>query len=707
MMHLDLLFQRMFPSSQARSARRQNRRRLRASQGGQRRTLHLESLEGRRVMAVLYAAEAAGFTDAAGGVGPIEQASLATPAGGTVTIQAGTYTEDDVVIDKNLTLQGKGAVILQAPTSNAGIGITITGNPQTVVIAGFNIEGFHSSLQSSGGGTLNLTDIALHTGAPLVVQPLIIVGTNPPPVGLPSSTISNVNNVNLVNTTGASGTVVIDSNGVAGFFDGYEVLALANVGNVSATTNSADITFSVSPLANTTVTVNGDSQQTQPSPSDSLNLYPTAPAGAKLMIESDPPGFSGSWTFTNAKPVNFSHIETITPNTVTASGGQTITATETVNTGSQVVATFTDPANLPLADYSAEINWGDGTSSTGVVTFNATSGVYSVSGSHTYDEDGSDQLAITVHRLGAPDVTLNGTATVVEPPLVRLFPPVVAPVGHEGVPINITAGYFQHGANTEPPSGFTATIDWGDGTLSSGTVLLSGSQYAVTGSHTYQDEGTFSVKAEVTDTSGGASLSLGTTAFIREALLPDGTEGTANQRFVSELFSDLLHRPVDAGGLAYWSGQLDSGATRFQVAVGIENSDEYRQDEVDALFEHYLHRHADAGALSGYNTFLKDGGTDEQLAAVIVGSDEYFSQRGGGTNDGFLNAVFQDALNRPIDAGGKTAFEQFLSGGGSRGQAGEIVFASEEYHADVVQNLYLDTLDRPADPGGQSLGCAN
>ena len=459
--------------------------------------------------------------------------------------------------------------------------------------------------------------------------------------------------------------------------------------------------------------MNGGSPTTPATPNNTLNVELAYHDGAKLMISSDQPGFSGSWTFTNTKPVNFSHIETISPSTVTYNSAQSINATEGITTGSSVVATFTDPSNLPLTDYSAEINWGDGTNSAGTVTFDSTSGVYSVSGSHLYAEDGSDSIAVIVHRAGAPDVTLNATATVVEPPLVKLLPPgVVAPVGNEGTTINLTAGYFTHGGNTEagspppgavnpPPIDFSATIDWGDGTSSVGTVSLNGSQYSVAGSHVYLDEGSFAVTAAVTDRSGGVSLTLGTTATIREALLPGGVAGTADQRFISEVYSDLLHRPVDAAGLAYWTAQLGAGASRAQVVAGVENTDEYRQVEVDTLFETYLHRHADAGALAADGKFLAQGGGDEQLAAVIIGSDEYFMQRGGGTNDGFLNALFEDALNRPIDAGAKAAFEQFLAKGMTRAQVGEIVFSSHEYHADLAGQMYLDKFGRTADAGGQ------
>ncbi len=42
--------------------------------------------------------------------------------------------------------------------------------------------------------------------------------------------------------------------------------------------------------------------------------------------------------------------------------------------------------------------------------------------------------------------------------------------------------------STDPASAFTATIDWGDGTTTAGTVTGSNGNYTVSGSHTYADE---------------------------------------------------------------------------------------------------------------------------------------------------------------------------------------------------------------------------
>src|SRR5262249_47432693 len=64
-------------------------------------------------------------------------------------------------------------------------------------------------------------------------------------------------------------------------------------------------------------------------------------------------------------------------------------AVEGVASGSQVVATFTDPGGAEaVGDYSATINWGDGSApTTGSISLSGST--FSVSGSHAYAEEGS------------------------------------------------------------------------------------------------------------------------------------------------------------------------------------------------------------------------------------------------------------------------------------------------------------------------------
>jgi uncharacterized repeat protein (TIGR01451 family) len=173
-----------------------------------------------------------------------------------------------------------------------------------------------------------------------------------------------------------------------------------------------------------------------------------------------------------------------------------------------------------------------------------------------------------------------------------------------------------------------------------------------------------------------------------------------NDNFVAQVYRDLLHREADAMGLASWCDLLDNGASRLQVVQAIQSSPEYRGDEVDSVYSRLLHRAADPGGRSSFVNFMESGGTVEQLEALIAGSPEYFQRRGGGTNDGFLSALYQDGLNRAVDAGGRATWDQVLATGLSRTQVAARLFSSVEYDTDLVNQDYSTYLRRPADTAG-------
>ncbi len=86
---------------------------------------------------------------------------------------------------------------------------------------------------------------------------------------------------------------------------------------------------------------------------------------------------------------------------------------------SATVATFThaDPAGT-ASDYTATIDWGDGSSSTAGTVGAAAGGGFEVKGSHTYAATGQYTTTITINDVGGAKTTATGSATVVGPPVV-------------------------------------------------------------------------------------------------------------------------------------------------------------------------------------------------------------------------------------------------------------------------------------------------
>jgi len=184
--------------------------------------------------------------------------------------------------------------------------------------------------------------------------------------------------------------------------------------------------------------------------------------------------------------------------------GTTFTGTEGTALANQTVATFADPGGAgPLTDYSADIDWGDGTaSSAGTITVN--SGVFTVSGGHTYADEGTFSVTVTIHHTGAADSTATSTAQIADADVLSgtaVTIHTLVGVTFSGVVANFTDTYTGNSA-----SDFTATIDWGDGSVTPGTIAQTGpGAYAVSGSHTWNPSGAYFTQVTLTDDPPGTA----------------------------------------------------------------------------------------------------------------------------------------------------------------------------------------------------------
>jgi len=278
----------------------------------------------------------------------------------------------------------------------------------------------------------------------------------------------------------------------------------------------------------------------------------------------------------------------------------------------------------------------------------------------------------------------------------------VALTGNERSALSsVPVATFNASAGQPSPGEFAATIDWGDGSSApADAITVANGVYTVMGSHTFADEGKYDVQVTI-DGNGGGPIVVSTTATIHEELMPDGSQGTADQRWVSELYRDLLGRQVDASGLAHWTRLLSAGTTRAEIVLGIEQTSEYLGNEVQAAFQQYLHRDVDAAGLDFFVGMLARGSI-EQLDQALLSSDEYFIVRGGGTNDGFFSVLFQDLLNRPVDAPTLHWLDSLMSNGISRQQVVSTVYGSLERQQDLARQLYEQFLDRSPDSVGMT-----
>ena len=169
---------------------------------------------------------------------------------------------------------------------------------------------------------------------------------------------------------------------------------------------------------------------------------------------------------------------------------------------------------------------------------------------------------------------------------------------------------------------------------------------------------------------------------------------------VAALYRDLLGRRVDPTGEAHWVGLLQNGASPQVVALGIVGSQEYREHVIDGLYLSLLNREADPAGLAAFAGQLAQGATTARVEAALLGSPEYSQMHG--SNDAYLQALYQTVLQRSIDPSGQASGNALLAAGISRASVALILLQSAEARTVLVQNDYQAYLRRAADPGGQA-----
>jgi hypothetical protein len=226
----------------------------------------------------------------------------------------------------------------------------------------------------------------------------------------------------------------------------------------------------------------------------------------KVTLSDDPPGTATAMVTSTAQVaagLGVAAVDFSTPEG-TAFNGQ--------------VATFSDAdTSKTAADFVATIAWGDGTTSAGTVT--GGSGSFTVDGQHTYADEGSFAFTVMVTEIGGGRPTASGmaTATVSEADVLAGTPMSFNALS--GIPFSGPVATFTDANTANVASDFIATIDWGDGQTSAGTITGTGGSYTVSGTHTYATPGTYAVLVTLADDAPGtATATVTSTATVTASL---------------------------------------------------------------------------------------------------------------------------------------------------------------------------------------------
>ena len=237
------------------------------------------------------------------------------------------------------------------------------------------------------------------------------------------------------------------------------------------------------------------------------------------------------------------------------------------------VATFTDLNAANAQNDTASIDWGDGAASPAdgnpVAVSGCANGTCTVTGTHTYAEEGSYTTKVTV--TDAADATSDastGSVTVDDAPL-HLSGTTVATATR-----NVTESVVATFTDEDPggaASDYTSTIDWQDGNQSPAdghavSIVANGSGgFNITGSHTYAAGGSWPKPITVTVKDAGPTYSVTSTIALPACASQNGCFTIGN--------SVDTTKPVEFWG-SDWCKQnkISSGACSNSSFKGFENS---------------------------------------------------------------------------------------------------------------------------------------
>jgi PKD repeat protein len=326
--------------------------------------------------------------------------------------------------------------------------------------------------------------------------------------------------------------------------------------------------------------------------------------------------------------------------TVTVGEGDTLRATATAISSvegtaltSTQVATFTSSYVGNVAgDFTATIDWGDGHTSTGAISGSAGSFVVKTlsNDSHTYADEGSYTVKVTIadDSPGTATATAQQTVNVGEGDVLSTTATAISPT--EGIALTgVQVATFTSSYTGNVAGDFTATIDWGDGQTSKGVITGSAGSFVVNDTHTYADEGSYTVKVKIVDdTPGTATITAQQTVTVAEGDTLNATataispvEGSAltNVQVASFTSTYANNSPSDFKATIDWGdGQTSNGMVTFaggKFIVSTASNDS--------------HTYADEGGVTVKVTITDDGAgtaTATVQQSVTVGEGDTLQQ---------------------------------------------------------------------------------
>lgn len=194
----------------------------------------------------------------------------------------------------------------------------------------------------------------------------------------------------------------------------------------------------------------------------------------------------------------------------------------------------------------------------------------------------------------------------------------------------------------------------------------------------------------------GMSLNGVADSFIRsdEFKLTYGANLT-NDKFLTLLYNNVLHRNPDPEGFKHWTNVLNSGASRSSVLAGFSESAENKAQiilsseghsaQAYRLYQAAFDRTPDLGGLVYWTQLMDQGLKLNDVAYNFIASTEFGLKYGiSPSNAQFVTSLYSNVLNRSPDSEGYNHWMTALSSGVTREQVLIQFSESAENRAQLV-----------------------
>ena len=185
-----------------------------------------------------------------------------------------------------------------------------------------------------------------------------------------------------------------------------------------------------------------------------------------------------------------------------------------------------------------------------------------------------------------------------------------------------------------------------------------------------------------------------------------------NAQFVNQLYLNVLGRPADPGGLAFWNGILANGVTRGAVMLEFSESAEFiavvaanpdpvggppapgpapapapvpaaaqgsYANQVSRLYQAYFQRDPEVTGLNFWVSERTAGISLDVVSQNLADSNEFIATYGAATNAQFVDLAYANVFGRAPDAEGQQFWIGLLNGGLSRGEIMAEFSESDEF----------------------------